>query len=135
MHKAILIDPFACEIKEIKIDGDDLDAVYSALSHETVKVSAIEALRLDHGDAIFFDEEANIKNRPTERFVVYVSPGRKPWPLSGKCLILGSDVEGNSQSCKIDINTVRDHFKFGKMQRAGADQTGIALTTEPWSAA
>lgn len=122
--KGILIDPFACEIKEVEHDASDFKHIYSLISHESMPVDCFTIVHLeDAGDAIYVDDEGLLKS--CARFFVLAGYHQ---PLAGKGLILGCDDEGETQSCKAKIEQVRGKIKF-----AERFPLGLKITSSPWS--
>lgn len=130
--RAILVDPFACEIKEVRHEADDYKKIYEAISHESMPVNTFDVVRFDDGDAMFIDDEGAMKH--AERAIICRHFGRPPWPLFGKGLILGSDDNGDTQDCKITLNVARHHFTFGHVQydEAGEIKMIYHAPTTPW---
>lgn len=124
--RAILIDPFACTVTEIDLPrGDDLAAYYSALSHETMKVSIFEAVRasmLRGHDVIFVDEEGTFK--PCDRFFSHAGFHS---PLIGKGLIVGANAAGDAKSADTPLASVKRCVVF--LERIGNQ---LNLTDTPW---
>ena len=106
--KAILIDPFACEVREVDLTGE-FEQLYKLLSHETMKVDTFTTVNLGNpgNDAIFVDDEGLLK--PCERFFMW---NGYPQPLAGKGLILGADDEGETISPYITVAEVRHSVTF-----------------------
>jgi hypothetical protein len=92
--KAILIDPFACKIEHVEVDGDDINTYYRVLSHESMPVTTFTTAYagvLKGRDAIFVDDEGIMKN--AERWF-HMATGHQPF--AGKGLIVGADRRGNA---------------------------------------
>lgn len=110
MVRAILIDPFACTITEIKHDASDYKNVYAQLTHESMPVDIMEAVYppfLADGDCIMVDEEGRLK--PCDRWLLIEG---YPQQIAGKGLVLGVDDEGETADAKTDIETVRQSIRF-----------------------
>lgn len=135
MVKAILIDPFTQEVKEVEHDADDYRNIHRLLSTESNKVHSFDVVRIDDTNAIFLDDNGlYVENQ------AYVLWDGYHQPLAGKCLILGCDEEGETigttlteseVSAKVrmtdrircvdfeDFEGVEDHPIFGKMTVIG----------------
>jgi hypothetical protein len=123
--KAILIDPFACEVTEVEIDGDDHKSYYPLLSHETMPVdhfTTAHAGILKGRDAIFVDDEGLLKN-PERWFLMATSHQ----PFAGKGLIVGADKRGNAADAETSIDTVRIITVFA--EPFGGN---LRTTRQPW---
>lgn len=106
--KAILIDTFAREIKEVEYSGDFTE-IYKLLSHETMEVTTFTIVHLDEGDAIYVDDNGLLHNPLPDAWFKWDTYYQ---PLVGKALILGADDEGESRSAKISTDEVRRRVKF-----------------------
>ena len=110
--KAILIDPFACEVREVQIDGDDYKSYYPLLSHEIMPVdhfTIAHAGILKGRDALFVDDEGLMKN--AERWFLMPTSHQ---PFAGKGLIVGADKRGNAADADTSIDTIRVITVFAK---------------------
>lgn len=90
--KAMLIDPNARKMTEVKYSGDYRD-IYKLIGADTFDVARIN----DEGDGIYIDD--NGLENPVYNFI-----GIKgyPQPLAGKGLLLGCDVEtGKSKEASV----------------------------------
>lgn len=125
--KGILIDPFACEVKAVEIEGDVLQAYYRLLSHETMPVDCVTAAYpgvLSGRDALFVDDEGLMKE--PERFF-QIATGHQPF--AGKGLIVGADSGGYEADAVTSVDIVRVSTLF--LAHAGV---GLLPTDVPWSA-
>ncbi|GAB7002503.1 hypothetical protein CPZ20_15605 [Lacticaseibacillus rhamnosus] len=123
--KAILIDPFACKIEHVEVDGDDINTYYRVLSHESMPVTTFTTAYagvLKGRDAIFVDDEGIMKN--AERWF-HMATGHQPF--AGKGLIVGADRRGNAADAESDIDTIRAVTVF-----AQPFQSRLFVTTMPW---
>ncbi len=124
--RAILIDPFACEVKEIDFDGSNIQNFYTVLSHEIHPVDCFEIAPnevLDKtNDSLYVDEEGLLHN-PKRGFIL------SPFPqvLAGKGVIVGTDEDGEATDAKVDLETVSSRTRFILMVPGG-----YILTDEPW---
>lgn len=103
--KAILIDPFACEVKHVEITRGELSDYYKALSHPTMPVDLVTAVypgTLKGRDALFVDDEGLLKE--PERLFALAGAHQ---PFAGKGLIVGADADGESVSAETSIDLVR----------------------------
>ena len=128
MIKVILIDPFACTIEHVEVDGDDYKSYYPLLSHETKAVDRFDSVQcsvLKGRDTIFVDDEG--LDAPV-RFFLTVGTGQ---PLAGKGLIIGADARGNPVDAASDIGVVRFCTVFAEpIVLNGEEQLGATRT--PW---
>ncbi len=102
--RAILIDPFAGEVKELDFAYTDYRSLYPVLSHATMPVSTFELCNppcLVGEDSLYVDEEGLLK--PCTAFF-HIDGHHQP--LAGKGLILGSDEEGNTVAAKTALDAV-----------------------------
>jgi hypothetical protein len=123
--KGILIDPFACTVTEVEHDADHYQGIYDLISHESMKVGTFTCAYSDllkPGDAIFVDDDGLLKH--CERFFQIAG---HPQPLAGKGLVLGSDDEGDTVSCKTSLDIVRMSVVFAERVAAG-----LLVTRTPW---
>lgn len=123
--KAVLVDPFACEIKPVEYDGDDHTKIYPLLSHESMPVDIFEVVYarwMRPNDRLFVDEEGLLK--PCSRFLLLNDYEQ---PIAGKGLLIGADDEGQSQSAETSLEIVKRNIRF--LRR---DERGLNPTTEPW---
>lgn len=100
--KAILINSKTKEIKEVEM-GKDYKEIYSQLECEMFQIGT----ELAEQDAIYVDEEGLMNG--TDVFFVYEGAHQ---PFAGNGLILGTDDEGESVSCKIKLDEVKNKVKF-----------------------
>lgn len=122
---AILIDPFACVVEHVEIDGDNLDSYYLALSHESMPVdnfTTAHAGILKGRDAIFVDDEGLFK-KPERWFHLATSHQ----PFAGKGLIVGADQRGNAADAETEIDTIRIVTIFAQPFNGR-----LVTTTVPW---
>lgn len=120
--KAILIDPFKCEITEVERDAADYTNIYPLLSHESMTVDHFDVVRLDRGDGIFVDDEGLLK--PCVRYFLWDG---YPQQLAGRGLIVGSNDAGNATAVKITLDEVRRRVTFLELTPIGLLPTNI-----PW---
>ena len=127
---AILIDPFACEVKEIQLpdahDASILKAYYAALSHETHPVTYFDAARaglLRGRDVIFVDDEGLLQ--PRQRYFLHVG---YHMPLAGKGLIVGATRSGDAKSAETKLSEVQRCTVFLKVEGKH-----FVATTTPWT--
>lgn len=128
MIKAILIDPFACEVKLVEYDGNDHRNIYPLLSHEVHKVDTFTTAQVDTlkgNDALFVDDNG-LLNGPVRWFQI----GGGHQPFAGKGLIVGADEDGESASCETSVDLVRMATVFA--ERDPASRRRLRMTTEPW---
>lgn len=122
--QAILIDPFACSISEIEVDGGNHRSYYPLLSHETAEVTCFSVAYpgvLVGGDALFVDDEGLMKE--PERF--FLVGGTQPF--AGKGLIIGADAEGNAAPARTPKFFLDLTVRFVRFEGSR-----LVYTTTPW---
>lgn len=126
--KAILIDPFAREVREIEVAAG-IDAIYAAIGAE-----CFCTVGLPDGDAIYLDDEGVFRDKQQ-----WFAVGNYPHPLAGKGLILGCDEEGESCDPQVTGELIRAHVHWltagevvamgrdvkAEMERAAAAQNAL----------
>lgn len=124
--RAILIDPFACEVRELQLPYSDIRSVHEQLSHETMPVSMAQLVHLPTGDDLYVDEEGLMK--PCERFFVLAGiDGDIEAHIVGKGLILGHTGD-EIDSAVTELEWVKERVHY-----CAAFVGGILLpTTSPW---
>ena len=100
--KAILINAKTKEVKEVEM-GRDYKEIYTQLGCELFTAGAY----LDEADVIYVDDEGLING--TDDFFIFEGAHQ---PFAGNGLIMGTDDEGESTDCKVDINEVKSKVKF-----------------------
>lgn len=100
--KAILINAKTKEVKEVEM-GRDYKEIYTQLECELFTTGAY----LDAADVIYVDDEGLING--TDIFFTFEGAHQ---PFAGNGLIMGTDDEGESTDCKVDINEVKTKVKF-----------------------
>ena len=101
--KAILIDVYEKEIREVDYDGT-LDFIYFNLACRTFDVVSV-----DDVNGIFVDDEGLL--RQNQLYFEY-SASDRVFQLAGNGLILGVDDEGNSISPTLTIEDVKSKVNF-----------------------
>ena len=101
--KAILIDVYNKDIKEVEYDGT-LDFIYFNLACRTFDV-----VRIDDVNSIFVDDEGLL--RQNQLYFEY-SGSNGIFQLAGNGLILGVDDEGNSISPTLTVEDVEGKVNF-----------------------
>jgi hypothetical protein len=127
MIKAISIDPFTCTVSEVEYDGSDFTQIYPLMSHPAHPVDTFTTARVDtlrEGDALFVDDEGLFKSPPRW---FQIAGGHQPF--AGKGLIIGSDSDGESRSCKTSVDLVRMSVIF--LERFGNGH-GLIQAREPY---
>lgn len=124
--RAILIDPFACTIERVNVEGDNYRSYYPHLSHATKEVTAFTTAQcnaLKQRDAIFMDDEG--LDDPIRWFQIAFAHQ----PFAGKGLIIGADREGESVDAATPIELVRAATMFMEWGFGGK----LVQTVRPWS--
>lgn len=123
--KAILIDPFACEVKLVEIDRDDHRSYYPLLSHPTMPVDTFTSAYcgvLKGRDALFVDDEGLMKE--PERWFALATAHQ---PFAGKGLIIGADAHGDAADAETSIDMVRMSTRFAETMGPH-----LIATNRPW---
>jgi hypothetical protein len=100
--KAILINAKTKEVKEVEM-GKDYQEIYKQLECELFTAGAY----LDKEDVIYVDDEGLING--TDVFFTFEGAHQ---PFAGNGLIMGTDDEGESTDCKINLTEVTKRVKF-----------------------
>lgn len=101
--KAIKIDPVKQEITEVEIDGT-LESIYKELDCEVFTCP----ITLNNMDSLYVDDEGLFVDDYNGAFYF----GDYSQPLFGKGLIIGSNIEGESESVASSIRTIEKKVKF-----------------------
>ncbi len=116
MRRGILIDPFERKIKEVEV-GESFRDIYPQIgadSFDCVTLSRDD----EHEETAYVDGEGLF--RQDQRFFLWVGYDQ---PLGGKCLIMGTDRQGESVPSRMPLLQVVSHVRwFGDLSFAGADQ-------------
>lgn len=114
-YNAILVDPFACNVREVVVEKSRLLAdVYSLLSHETNPVDCIDFAQLSATESVAVDDSGMLKN--LRRWFLFLDRGN---PLAGKGLILGNTTGGATCSTKLTARAVAARVVFLESVGAG----------------
>jgi len=113
--KAVLIDPYAEEVRDVIYDGN-----YKQI-YEHIQAECFTLVRMRDNDDVFVDDEGLLHLTPETRF--FMIPDY-PTPLAGRGLILGNDLdttgEGESIDCHHDAAYYAPRVKFLTVQDARA---------------
>ncbi len=123
--RAILIDPFACTVTELYVDGDNLAVIHDLMSHETQRVMEIEAVKsttLPPGEFVYVDKNRDTIKKP-ERFFMY--PGCLQ-PYAGKGLVMTGSKIGFLASIVDLVYVETATFFLEKVNE------GYVATVDPW---
>ncbi|NBW21397.1 MAG: DUF3846 domain-containing protein [Caulobacteraceae bacterium] len=95
--RAILIDPFARKVSEIKL-VNELEEIYKTLGCDLITITGLRfgGKQLD----LILDDEGLLKDRENQRYFKYKLFSQ---PFAGKGLLVGSDKEGNCASIPDDV--------------------------------
>lgn len=116
--RAILIDAYAKEIREVEFTGDFMQ-VYELLSNSVHEVNLFAIVRLNQYDGLFVDDEGlpKAEERPDEtRFFTWRGFHQ---PIVGNGLILASDDTGECIPSSMPLDQVREHVSFPDLQFIG----------------
>jgi len=100
--KAIKIDAIKRQVIEVDITSD-----YNDINKEIGSQIFTIAHSLKKRDTIMVDDEGLYNSENT--FFVYKGAHQ---PFAGNGLIVGCDSKGNTISCKVDINEVKQNVEF-----------------------
>lgn len=129
MIKAISIDPFACTVTEVEYDAENYQNIYPLLSHPIHPVECFTIAPTDilkGADALFVDDNG-LLNGPVRFFALAGSPQ----PYAGKGLIVGTDDEGESQSCQTRAELIRMCVMFLERCNGGLIEVTWPLRNDP----
>lgn len=101
--QAIKIDAVKQEITEVEIE-DILDSIYEQLDCKLFTCP----ITLDNLDTLYVDDEGLFVDEYKGAFYF----GDYPQPLFGNGLIIGSNVEGESESVASSIKMIENKVKF-----------------------
>lgn len=120
--RAILIDPFEKEVREIDWSGKYHD-ISNILDCQYFDVAYIGS---DDGDVIYVDDEGLFREKGQEYFAF----AGHPHPLAGYGLLVGTDAEGETVAPKMSIDWVTTKtFFLGDM---GGNPPRPQITVVPW---
>jgi hypothetical protein len=118
--KAILIDPKAETVTEVKHNGD-YKQIYKLIDCELFTV-----LQIDDVNSIYIDDEG-LLNDP-KYFFNWRGYGQ---PLANKGLVLGCDEEGDTIGTTLSVEEVRAKVTFSKYSVLGFDPLPADMKTGP----
>jgi hypothetical protein len=102
-YRVILIDPGAQIISELEWNGT-LDALHALIDDaETLGHFKLAAFDDRHIDVGWVDDAGLSRGKPICAFLL---PTAKD-PVAGKCAIVGADERGETASCRIPIEVLR----------------------------
>ena len=101
--KAIKIDPVKQELTEVEIDGT-LESIYEKLDCEVFTCP----IALDNMDTLYVDDEGLFVDEYKGAFYF----GDYSQPLFGNGLLIGANIEGESESVASSIKTIEKKVKF-----------------------
>lgn len=102
-YRVILIDPREQHISELEWNGS-LDALHALIDGaETLGHFGLAAFDDRHLDCGWIDDAGLSRGKPIYAFLL---PTGKD-PVGGKCVIIGADERGETASCRIPIEVLR----------------------------
>lgn len=117
--RAILIDPYAKEIREVEHNGDFRE-IYTLLTEPDIhEVGTFSTVRLNRRDAVFIDDNGLYVAESRPEDVRFFQLAGYEQPLAGKGLVLGSDAEGESISTGLPLELFQEHVTFPEIKFAG----------------
>jgi len=120
--KAILIDPFEKEVREIDWSGNyhDISNILDAPHFDVAHFGSGD------GDVIYVDDEGLFREKGQE----YFGFAGHPNPLAGYGLLVGTDAEGNTVAPQISLDwAATKTFFLGDM---GGNPPRPQITVVPW---
>lgn len=124
--RAYLINPYSRTITEIDYpEGSDYTKIHELLSVPEHKVDVIDCARInDRGDGIYIDDEGLFKEP-----VVFFKVAGYHTPLCGCGLVLGCDVNGETQAPTVDLEWLRANVQMLTLIGVFAGQPIMIPTT------
>ena len=105
--KAILIDPFECQITEVDYDGD-----FRSI-HKLLHIDTFTAVQLGStGETLFVDDEGLYKTPKNQEEQHYFLMLGQVNPFAGYGLILGTNIEGESIATSLSAFVVKQGVLF-----------------------
>jgi hypothetical protein len=102
--QAIKIDSINQTVSQIEIEKDCLESIYQELNCEIFTCP----LTLDNRDCLYVDDEALFAETYSGAFYF----GDYPQPLFGNGLIIGTNIEGESESVASSLKMIKNKVKF-----------------------
>lgn len=100
--KAILIDSFTQEVKQVEYNGD-FNQINQLIGSECFCIGSY----FENGDVVFVDDEGLLKD-PTHFFVTSTYPN----PLAGRGLVVGTGKQGESKGCESTVEEIKKSIRF-----------------------
>ncbi|TXT26332.1 MAG: hypothetical protein FD134_576 [Gallionellaceae bacterium] len=91
MTTAILIDPFAKEVKSVEIDVGDFEAIYALLRCTQVDAEEFGS----DGDLFVVDDEGLLINSDEQEYFSFATEIHGRMILAGRTLVVGSTKSGD----------------------------------------
>lgn len=114
--KAILIDAFEKQVREVEYDGS-LESAYSLLRCDTIDVIRVD----DRNDMIVDDNGLLVHEEDDSPFIAF--PGGQK--IAGSALVVGvADDNGDTTATSLTAEFIEDAVKFttlGELRAAGKD--------------
>lgn len=104
--KVIKINVEDKTITEIEIDGS-LNSIYEAIGNGCTTFTS--PIYYDNDDAMYCDDESLL--RPSTIQGAFIYPNWN-YPIVSNAIIIGTDSEGGSISCKSTINMIKKDIRF-----------------------
>lgn len=106
-YRMVLIDPIERNIRELESEVT-LDAIHKLIGADTLdsfRLALFDNRRTDMG---WIDDAGLSRGKPVHAFLL---PTAKD-PIAGKCLIIGADDRGETCSCQIPIEVLRQDVSW-----------------------
>jgi hypothetical protein len=107
-YRVILIDPGAQVISELEWNGS-LDALHGLIDNaETLGHFKLSMFDDGHIDVGWVDDTGLSRGTPINAFLLPIGKD----PVAGKCVIVGADERGETDSCRIPIELLRQDVSW-----------------------
>jgi hypothetical protein len=106
-YRVILIDPAAHSISELESSAS-LAALHELVGAETLDSFGLAAFENGHRDMGWVDDGGLSRGEPIHAFLLPTSKD----PIAGKCLIIGANRHGETSSCRIPIEILRQDVSW-----------------------
>lgn len=91
MTTTILIDPFTRDVKNVEIDLNDLEAIYSLLKCDLVDAEGFG----NDGDLVVVDDEGLLASPNEQQYFSFATEIHGRMILAGRTLVVGSTKAGD----------------------------------------
>jgi hypothetical protein len=106
--KAILIDPFIREVREIEIDAKN-DAALSIEMAKIIGADSLDHQRIsDDNDSIWVDDGGLQRGDPIYAFMLPIQRD----PYAGRAIIIGADQIGRTRAPRMPVEVLHDSIEW-----------------------